>query len=568
MNKEFSLNSPQLTSFLLNAKHEIQVWGRGTGKSNCLGLKIDRNVKYLPRSSGVITGKTFTQLLGVTLPSTISFLERIGYRRDKDFFIGRKPPKSYGWTLPYEAPINFDHYMIFGSKKGAVGFHLSSQDRQGMSRGLNTDFEITDETLLINKERYDKEIHATNRGNLDRFTAHFHHGSHHCTSMPYGAGGKWILEAGEYYEKERGIRLFDIWNKVCKMQLDLLSIDDPAEFAAHWNEIGRIRSKIQPFVATGVNLDGTKNPYKGTLFTLANAFDNIRLLGMSYIRDQYAKSSPLIFAVEVMNMMLDRVEDAYYHMDDELHVYHHATDHSYVDSLDYDFERLSKRNSRFDADVDRNAPLWVVFDFNARITNMLVNQVNSLVAADGEETFNIINEFYSKPSQGAVMIDEIVDSFCDYYRYHQDKTVVLVRDKYGDEGRANSSQTYNEQVIWRFYKLGWNVIIEDYPGKEPPHHEKYLLLSNLFSGKLGYYQLKVNGQNCKNLVVALNNAKVIEKDGHFAKDKRSEAASSGIAPEYATHFTDAFDKIIWVRYHRWKEPSAPIIPIRIHSRNR
>lgn len=566
MDIQFKLNNPQLSSLLLNAKHETQVWGRGTGKSSVFATKIHRNVKSLPRSSSVITGKTFTQILGTTLPSTVSFLERIGYVRDKDYFIGRKPPKSYGWTLPYEAPLDFSHYMVFGSKKGAVGFHLSSQDRNGLSRGLNTDFEFTDETLLLDKERYDKEIAATNRGNLDRYSLTFHHGTHHCTSMPFTQDSKWILNPAEYYYTERGIRLFDAWNKICRLQLDLLTIDDPVAFAAHWNEIARLRQAIQPFVATGINSDGTKNQWGGTLFSLANCFDNIQNLGMSYIKDQFKKSSPLTFYIEMMNMVLDKVEDAYYQLDNDMHIYYDSYDYNYIDSLDYNFSKLSSRDSRFDSDVDKTQPLYIDFDFNSRITVMLVNQINGLVDADGIDTFNIVKEFYTKPESGRIPIDDIVDEFCTYYNYHQDKIVMFIRDKYGDEGRANSSETYNEQVISRFLRRGWNIVEINYPGKEPPHHDKYLLLANLFNCNIDYFPIRINGNNCKNTIISLNNTRVIEKDNRFSKDKGSERLNSGVLPEHATHFSDTFDKIVWVRYHAYAKGTQTSIPIRIKSR--
>jgi hypothetical protein len=36
--------------------------------------------------------------------------------------------------------------------------------------------------------------------------------------------------------------------------------------------------------------------------------------------------------------------------------------------------------------------------------------------------------------------------------------------------------------------------------------------------------------------------------GKFNKDKRSEDVSSGVLPEEATHFGDAADKKIWIKY--------------------
>ncbi len=550
--KEILFNPAQLKSVIMAPKHEFQVWGRGTGKSNIIGWKVQRNIKHMPRSSSVITGKTYAQLLQRTLPPTISFLERLGYIRGKSYFLGEKPPLS--WKLPYEAPIkDFSRYLTFGTPRGAVGFHLASQDREGMSRGLNTDFEITDESLTIIKDRYDKEIHATNRGNLDKFgNISFHHGSHHSTSMPYTAEGKWILDAAKYYEEEAGIRLFDVWNRIVRMQIELLSIDKPNDFKAQWNEIARIRKQITPFISKD-----------GVLFTLANAFDNINNVGLSYIKEQYRTLPPLTFMIEIMNMVIDKVEDAYYQFDTEKHFYYDSYDYSYLDSLNYNFSKLGSPSSKFDGDCDPFAPIYVVSDLGANISFLLSCQYNNRVEKD-YETFNFLNEFYVKPETGKVMIDELVDNFCNYYREQYNKTVFFFKDKYGDEGRANSSKTYNSQMIDRFIKNDWNISIIDYPGKEPPHHEKYLLWSNILKeNSKNLPKIRINGNNCKSFIIALSNTRVIEKDGKFSKDKSSEHKRSSVAPEEATHSTDAADKIVWIYINYFKKRSSNHIPARI-----
>lgn len=550
--KEILFNPAQLKSVIIAPKHEVQVWGRGTGKSNILAWKVQRNIKHMPRSSSVITGKTYTQLLQRTLPPTISFLERLGYVRGKSYFLGERPPSS--WKLPYEAPVkDFSRYLTFGTPLGSVGFHLASQDREGMSRGLNTDFEITDESLTIIKDRYDKEIHATNRGSLDKFGhVSFHHGSHHCTSMPYTADGKWILDSAKYYEEEAGVRLFDVWNRVVKMQIELLDISNPTDFKSQWNEIIRVRKQISPFISKD-----------GVLFTLANAFDNIDNVGLSYIKEQQRTLPPLTFMIEIMNMVMDKVEDAYYHFDNEKHYYYDSYNYSFIDSLDYNFAKLGSPSSKFDADCDPFAPIYVVSDLGANISFLLACQPNSLVNHD-TETFNFINEFYVMPETGKVMIDELVDKFCHYYREHFDKTIYFFKDKYGDEGRANSSKTYNHQMIDKFIKNDWNVIVVDYPGKEPPHHEKYLLWSNVLKeNNKNLPKIRINGNNCKSLIIASSNTRVIEKDGKFTKDKSSEHKRSSVAPHLATHSTDAADKIVWIYINYFKNRNGSFVDARI-----
>ena len=536
-NKTLSYNRAQLASLLLNPKHEIQVWGRGTGKSTGGSEKMRRINETMPRSSSIITGKTYTQILTRTLPPVIAQFEKLGYIRDKDFFIGKKPPKIWNWRPPYQAPISYDHYLVFGNPKGSVGYHLASQDRTGSGRGFNTDFEITDESLTIDIDRYNKEIHATNRGNLAEFGhLSFHHGSHHTSSMPYSKDGAWLLQAGDYYEQEAGIDYKGLWNRVVKMQLDLLEIDKPKDFAAQWNEIQHLRRRMTPFVSKD-----------GMLFTLANAFDNIENVGFSYIKEQYRTTPRLTFLIEIMNLIIDKVEDCYYDIDTDKHVYYDSYDYTRIDKLDYDFKKLGSPDSTWDKDVDSNQPLKMAQDWGSNISWLVIMQDNCLVDPAKRMTKNYLKEFYALKQTGRVMIDDVVDNFCHYYRHHNDRTVLYYKDKYGDEGKANTSTTYNEQAIQRLRKHGWRVILKEERAKEPPHHEKYLLWSNTFKENNPKFAIvRINGNNCKNLIVAMQNTKVLERDGKFKKDKSSEHKDSKVPVTEATHSTDAADKLLWV----------------------
>lgn len=550
--REIIFNPAQLTGVVLAPKRTVNLWGRATGKTNDIGWKINRIAKTMPRSSSIITARAYTHLLQNTLQPVFSFLERLGYQRNVNYFIGEAPPKT--WKLPYECPAkDFKNYITIGTKRGAIGFHLASQDREGTARGLNTDFEIVDEALLLKKELYDKDVSATNRGNEDRmFPSSIHHGSHICSSMPWSAEGKWLLDEGKYYETEAGIRIYDIWNRVCRMQMELLDINNPEEFKKYWNEIARVKQKMQPFISKD-----------GVLFTLANAFDNIRNVKLEYIKEQRRKLPPLIFAIEIMNMVVDKVEDCYYLLDSTKHIYYDSYNYSHIDSLNYDFSKLGSPDSRFDGDIDPDMPIKLVCDLGANISFMLACQENSLV--EDIPTFNFLKEFFVKPEEGHVMINDLVNKFTEYYKYHHCKTIFLYKDKYGDEGRANSSQTYNDQLISCLHKAGWNVSVVNYPGKEPPHHEKYLMWSNILNeNNATLPRVRINGNNCRYLIIAMNNTKVRERDGKFEKDKSSERKSSGVPQEEATHSTDAADKIVYIEVHYVrKNKGGTFIPIQM-----
>ena len=118
------LNRPQLLFGIKNPDTSANVWSRATGKSFEIGCLIDKIVQTMPRSAWVIQGTTFKQLLSRTLPSTISALEKMGYKKDYHFFVGRKAPKSWKinsyWEEPYEAPLKFENFIHFYT---GTGFH-------------------------------------------------------------------------------------------------------------------------------------------------------------------------------------------------------------------------------------------------------------------------------------------------------------------------------------------------------------------------------------------------------------------------------------------------------------
>ena len=544
------LNKPQLLSVFHNAPSEVNVEGRGTGKSYKIGWEIKQIITTMPRSVTAITGRTFGQIYTRTLPSSLKFLELLGYQKDKDYVIGTKPPPQ--WRKPYETISKFDNFISFSN---GTGFLLLSQEREGSARGPNIDREIVDEAITLNKERYDQEVSPANRGNEDHFgkTSNSpvpqHHGFRYVSSMPYSQDQKWLLDYGNYYQEEAGIFLFDIWNRIVKMQVQLIEAkhsNDNNLFKDIWNEIVRLKKQITPFVSKS-----------GVLFVLANAFDNIQNLGFSYIVREYQKQSMLTFLIEILNWIIDKVEDCYYHLDSQKHIYYDAYDDDFIRTLasesSYDINTMNPSDCRYDLDCLPSKPLEVVPDWGVKLNLFSVGQERNFnfVTKAVEPCDCFINEFFNKPQEtNKVMITDLVEQFCNYYKNHPTKQVIFFRDKYGDNRNPNvkNSLSYNNQAIAEFKSKGWAVIPKSHPGMEPPQHDKYLLWMNILKAEDPRFPKVIfNGRNCKYTIVSMNNTKVIERNGKFEKDKSSERKEK-ILPEEATHFSDAADKRIWSKY--------------------
>lgn len=544
-----SLNGPQAITVLNDAKSEVDIQGRGVGKSYSIGWEINRIVRYMPRSLTSITGRTYGQIYSRTLPSTMKFLETLGYTKDKDYVIGRIPPKSF--TDSFEKITRYDNFISFSN---GTGFLMLSQERAGSSRGPNLDREIVDEALTLNKPRYDQEVSPANRGNEDHFGFRSlnpvtqHHGFRYVSSAPYSAEQRWLLTYGDYYMHEAGIPLFEIWNRIVKLQLQLIAAykeSDTRLFKDLWNEIVRLKKQITPFVSKD-----------GVLFTLANAFDNLQNLGLSYVIREYDKQSLLTFMVEILNYIINQVEDCYYHLDSSIHIYYDAYNDDYIRSVaedtNWDGPKLENEDCRMDLDCDPSRALEIVPDWGSHIALFSVAQERNYNFATKlvQPTDCTINEFFVKTDGPGVMIDNLVDKFCAYYASHPTRRITYYRDRYGDSRQPNArnSKTYNEQAIERLIKNHWIVDPMVHKGMEPPQHDKYLLWMNLLKGNDPRYPRVIfNGRKCKYTIISMNNTKVIDKSGKFEKDKTSERKKT-ILPEEATHFGDAVDKRIWTKY--------------------
>jgi hypothetical protein len=410
-----------------------------------------------------------------------------------------------------------------------------------------------DEAAIINIEQYNQEVAPGNRGNREHFgKVPIHHGFKYSTSMPQTKSGKWILEYADYYEKEAGVKLFEVWNRVVALQLELIDIDNPKQFAECWNEIERVRMKIAPFLSKD-----------RILCTVSNAFDNLQAVGIRYFRDNKKRFPYLVFMTEFMNYLFDKVEGCFYAIDDQKHIYRTGLDDNLLKQIakdtNYNIDILMAQTSRYDRDCNPALPLEIVPDWGSSINLFCVGQERNYDFVNGITTtqpcFNFINEFYVKPDgKSNILINQLCSDFSEYYKNHTNRHLLYYRDRYGDRKNPNvvNHKSYNQQAIERLEQLGWEVEEIVHKGNEPPQSDKYLLWGDLLSEEKDTLpKIRFNGEKCKFTLISMNNAKVKDVDNQLVKNKSSERNTSGVPAEEATHFSDAADKIVWTKYNEY-----------------
>lgn len=304
-------NLPQLLvhrTMMTHREHYLE-WSRGTGKTTVMANCITTNVRAMPRSKGIYIAPTYQKVLTEIIPSLIRGLELLGLHHELHYFIGRRPPKSWKWSECYQPPKKYDHFISFWN---GSGIQLISQDIPGAGRALNVDYEIGDESALLDAEKMSANTGPTLRGSnmrafakSPRFLSKFH-----ATSTPLTPEGQWFL----------------------RMEQEAMMKADEM------------------------------------IFLSADCRFNMANLPKAYLENAKSSTIPMIYDAEYLNIRPKVTTDSFYTLlSKEKHGYN---DYDYTHYT----STKSAKDSRGDNDLDPSLPLYMGIDWGAAINAAVVCQ--------------------------------------------------------------------------------------------------------------------------------------------------------------------------------------------------
>ena len=504
-------------SYVTQAKDTILVAGRAFGKGMVHALFNRRNFE---RMAGSITGfvsANFKRALTNTLPSMLVHWERWGLKRNIHWAIGIKPPKAWGWPEPIFPVQNYENVLSFCN--GSVGY-IISQDRAGTSNSFSFDALDVDEAKFIDFEQFKDETLPALRGNRQYFGKHFFHHSMLITSdMPVTKKGSWFLD----------------YDKKCDPEVIEL-------IRALVYEITTIRNKVETMKAKGVMppsyLEGEYRRLNRQLCQLrsvavdyreVSTIDNLVVLGEPFIKQLKRDLPPLTFQTSVLCKRIGISRDGFYSSMTEAHKYS-ATKFSHLDNCEYYFEKLKDASSLMDADVDPEQPLCIAFDYNANINWLVTGQPRG-------RKLLVLKSFFVKYER---KLNELVEDYCKYYRYHRNRRVIFYFDHTAKQGSyAVDNTTFRSVIVNAFRSRGWFVTEVDI-GKAMNQMVKHLLINRMFDGKAKLMPM-INRENNEDLLISIQTAGVYAG----GKDKRGEklGETEENKLESRTDGSDAFDTL-------------------------
>jgi hypothetical protein len=484
--KAVYLNSKQKQFVAARQKRKTFKAGRGTGKTHVMGAHEYWLYRNLPTGKSLIASITFEQLLTKTMPEieaswrSWNCFEWDPKQRTGHWVFGKKPPSH--WVKPYKMPKNPErcYFFLNGHVKELASLEVNNRFRGGSYDSLSGD-----ESALFKKEVWDKIFCISVRGRTrgpHAWKTENHMAGMICdfTSAPWRPEGQWINDTRE------------------------LAKQHPDKY--FWLE--------------------------------ASTLDNIEYLGAEYIQRLKETLSPEEYMVEVLNQDLTRPSGGGYYPAFREDI------HTTIDTWEYAYGDNGRMTVRRDAFIQGNLPFMVSIDFNVAFTSMIVAQE---LQSGAKYQIRICDNLFVKPDptkdpDGLLLIDTLIDNFCNKYRYHHIKTVEVYGDATANNKRVGARPMF-DQVVDRFRKHGW-LAINRSSGRLPLHENRFFLINNLLGKKeTRFPDLIINANTCKALILSIINAP-IKPD--FSKDKRSE--SRQMPQELATHLSDVFDYLIMSKY--------------------
>ena len=507
-------NDAQLYPLLLQPRNLIGVMGRGTGKGMIDATRQIQVFQQMPGSSTGFVSPSYKKCLISTLPSLLVHWERWGFKRDIHYTVGKKPWKALHWKDPIFTPQNWEN--VIGFYNGSV-CQIITQDREGASNGLSLDHILIDEAKFVDYEKLKNETFQTNRGNEMFFEkCPLHHGLTITCDMPVTKKGSWFLQ----YEKLMDPELVKILEGLVYFQWQVKQRmkDHPERYSHYQRELASVERQLMFF---------RKQAY---LYLERPSIYNLAVLGEDFIRRMKRELPPLVFATSIMCKRFNVMVDGFYNaLREDVNLYV-APNRSRLSLSQLGDGKVFENDCRNDSDLEPELPLMIAFDVNNNINWLVCGQVGY----DGKA--RVLKSFYVTYER---KLDELLDDFCDYYRYHKTKDIIFFFD-HTFKGNGYAINQNDDFYIFIGNKLrdrGW-FVDEVYIGRAMAHVDKAILINRMLVGRASH-QVLINRDNNEALLLSIETAGVYNGQ----KDKRGEKLpETETDPLFGrTDGSDAFD---------------------------
>jgi hypothetical protein len=483
---EADLVRSQALIHLINAKITVGVFPRAGGKtSGGIGPRIVNLMEKMPRAQVGLVTDTYERMHKALVPSIENFLnDKLGLIEGVDYVKYKRPPEH--WTQPFFKPARYDYVISFSN-----GFCLCeiSLAVPGSGNGFNLQAVIGDEIKYWDYAKFKSEVKPAIRGCKKHFghLAEFQSQWLFTDKVPSkGANIQWVLDLVKRMKKESVQLIFDI-------QLYLLRLKEEQEQYSSTETIYKYEHRIKEGEELLVQLRKTCFYYCDAL-----AYENRVNLGDEYFDDQREELS------------------AFEYPD-------YSPRHKYHSKILY----------------DPNKSLIITLDYQFRITPVVTAQFCRLE----DSPYTTLNFVKSLHTLHPDTMQAALDAWHKLFGDHPERHVYYIYN-HTAIGRRSSGATFHDTVMSHLANLGW-AVTDIYTGDTPNHDIKFEAIRRHLQKHNCDDAVLINEEENFFMDKSISGTgAVLGSKGETKKDKSSEK-SLKMPAEFSTHYSDAFDDLVW-----------------------
>lgn len=518
-------NKMQLKASVIDAKNMFVEAGRAAGKTTWFARRF-MDVGYsMPYELSFLGHKTYIALLTNVVPSLLNYLKTPQGNNDRpllregiDFVMGEKDlPKHFNKPrYPIENPnhsivlANGHHYRLFSSDQpdsiaGASGVHAFIEEMKH-SKGDKVKTRI---------------FPALRGGSPSIRKSHYWSGITGVSDTARVDLGEddWFME----YEKQVNPVLindivtvfFHINNSIFRVEKYKKKISTSKD----QSEVIKLQAKIKDHQRVIDRWTPTLTLMRkaATYYLKASTFVNKDMLGFEFFKTQFESLQEEEFLTAIANIRPKKVSDLFFSgWDNAVHTF----DESYKFKSIYDFNL--KDTFKLTADelkyFDPEKPLIIGYD---------PGHFSSIVVAQEykkENLLRVIKEFFVWiPKQQGELANMIYEFFGPYMKNY--KRILFYYDRAGNKTKVEQDKVVTDARLMatELRKHGFSVDMKNEKQRTIYYYEHFRLLQMLLSEKLkSFPRIRVDDNECENLVSAINLSPVDRRDGKIIMDKSSE----------------------------------------------
>ncbi len=549
--EEIYYNAMQLNAEIVDANILIVEGGRGVGKTEgVLGPRTMRVAADIPRETSVLAHKTYVALLSNIVPNLIAYYnsprgkdEKPLLREGIDFVVGEKDlPKHF--QKP-RFPVQHPEHTIFYANGHNV--RLVATDQPDAIAGANIVHAFVEEMKHNKGEKLKTRIFPAMR--VGRLTQ----GVNNMQKSPYYQGVTGISDSARISLGE------DSWFYEYEQQMNQDLIDEIVTVSLHIHEalynieqgkdVEAMQKRVVKWTPTLREMRGAAVYYQRV-----STFINKEVLGTKYFATQKKILTPDEFLTSICTVREKRVSNMFFpNFREDIHVFDDG--YKYEIIMKFNLKDSFSITSEYLKYYDPDAKLELGFDPGS-FASFVVGQEKKK-----QNEYRILKEFYVYAPED---LPDLARKFNSYFTSRRNRHIDLYYDRAGNQkkNKQKLQLTAAKELKAELERYGWSVRLMNERQRTIYHWEHYKLNSRLMSeSERNLPRIRIDGNECPNLVSAIQLSPRKETNGDIELDKSSEIKIPiNLQAGLSTQIPSGFMYLIFGKYERYLPTGTGGVP--------